>query len=402
MNGWMLILRNVLHRKTLSLLTVLAVAITISLFVLLLQSREAVEQGAQKGYGPFELVIGADGSESQLVLHSFYRLGTPTGNIPHSVLESLQREPEIEAAYAMTAGDQFNGFPIIGIDPGYFQTRYADRSLAQGHLYKQLGEVTVGYEVARKLNVRVGDEFHGGHGLVESHSMDEDEHGEEEHDAHASFSYHVVGILPKLNTADDRTVFTTVDHAWAVHAHQSEQRDVTAVLVKPRSLLGAQMVKLKYDKLEKVQAVYASKAVGDVLNFVDTGTQLILIVMLICVLLAAVSLLLSLTAAVQERKKDVGLLRLIGKSRSYILGILVGEGALLTAAGLVLGLVAGHLIGWLISDPLFIYAGIRLGGLAPAGDLLLLTLGTLVLGAVASLIPAARIYRVDALTLFRH
>lgn len=71
MSLFKLTLRNLLHRRFLSLLTVCAVAVTVAFIVLLSLSRQSVEQGAKKGYGPFDLVIGAAGSETQLVLNTF-------------------------------------------------------------------------------------------------------------------------------------------------------------------------------------------------------------------------------------------------------------------------------------------------------------------------------------------
>lgn len=391
-----------IHRKSLTFLTIFSVMITIALFVVLLLSKEGVENGAEKGYGPFELVIGADGSESQLVLNTFYRVGTPTGNISHDVLDAIKKEPETESVFGMTTGDSHNGFPIVGIDPGYFPARYQDRQLKSGSLYRQLGEVTVGYYAAKELGVRVGDEFHGSHGLVEEHSAEEENEEEEHEDEHHSFTYKVVGILPKLNTPDDRAIFTTIDYAWVVHKGQSEHRDVTAIMVKPKSLLGAQNLKLKYDQMDNIQAVYSSKAVADVLNMVDSGAQLITIAMAICVVLAAVSLLLSLTAAVQERKKDVGLLRLIGKPRSFIFLNLLGEGLLLTSIGLIAGLLLGHLSAWVMSDTVFTHTGVQLNaGMLASGELVL-ALATIGLGSIATMGPAFRLFRVDPVTLFRN
>ncbi|WP_019533057.1 ABC transporter permease [Paenibacillus ginsengihumi] len=400
MNGWKLLWRNMLYRKSLSLLTIFAVAVTVSLFVLLLLCKDGFERGAANGYGPFELVIGAEGSESQLVLNTFYRAGAPTGNIPLEVLQAVSEENQVDAAFGMTAGDHYNGFPIVGMDPAYFPVRYGDRHLKEGRLYGQLGEVTLGYAAAQSLGVRVGDQFSGAHGLIGHHELEE-EHGDHEEDAHESFKYTVVGVLPKLNTADDRAIFTTMDYAWAVHDHQQGAREVTAILVKPKSLLGAQSVKQKYDQWDRVQAVYTSKAVADLLNMVDTGSQILTLVMTICVLLAASSLLLSLTAAFHERKKDIGLLRLIGKSKSYILLTLLGEGMVLTAAGLAAGLLVGHAAGWLISEPLFTATGIQLEGFRLSANEVYITASALALGAIASIIPAVRLYRVDAQSLFR-
>ncbi|MBC8080469.1 MAG: ABC transporter permease [Gorillibacterium sp.] len=412
MNGWTLLRRNIIHRKSLSLLTITAVAITVFLFVILLLVREGIERGAEKGYGPFEVVVGADGSESQLVLNTFYRAGTPTGNIPFSVMESIQQEQDVEVAFGLTVGDNYNGFPIVGIDPAYFPTRYQDRKLRDGKLYSSLGEVTIGYYVAKELHLRIGDEFYGAHGILgqggeqlaaEEHEAESEQASGEEHpDEHVSFSYLVTGILPKLNTSDDRAIFTTMDYAWAVHQLEHDaDKEVTAVIIKPNSLLATQSLKQKYDQLDNVQAVYTSKAVADILNMVDTGTELMTFVMAICVLLAAVTMVLSLTAAVQERKKDVGLLRLIGKSKSYILLNLVGEGVLLTALGLVLGILLGHLGGWALTDSLFTRTGIHIAsGHFATGEATLLVVA-LAIGAAAAVIPALRIYRVDALSLFK-
>ncbi|OXM85180.1 ABC transporter permease [Paenibacillus rigui] len=405
-----LLWRNMLHRKALSLLTVFSVAVTVALLVFLILCSRGVEQGAEQGYGPFELTIGAKGSSTQLALNTYYHVGSPTGNIPYEVFTEIQKEDQAAAAFAMTTGDNYNGYPIVGIDAGYFLTRYGDRQLEAGTVYAKTGEAVVGSHIARTLGLQVGDTFHGGHGLVhESGHPDGDEEeaeeagaSHEEHEAHQSFGYKVVGILPVLHTSDDRAVFTTLDYAWAVHAsQQGAHKDVTSILVKPKSLVGAQALKNKYDKLEKVQAIYTSKAVADVVNMVDKGSQIIHIVTGLCIVLAAVSILLSLTAAVNERKKDVGLLRLIGKTKSFVWLSLIGEGLLLTLIGCVIGLVAGHVGSYAGRNALFDFSGIQLDAWKFTVDELWLIAGTLVVGLLASLGPAMKVYRVDPMQLFR-
>jgi len=398
MNGWVLLWRNLMYRKTLSLLTVLAVAVTVALLVFLLLCSDGLEQGAEKGYGPFEVTIGAQGSESQLALSTYYHVGAPTGNIPFDVYEQVRRENDLDAAYAMTTGDNYNGFPVVGIDTGYFLTRYGDKQLQAGRLYAKLGETVVGAYVAKSLHLRVGDTFHGAHGLVEGAA---DEVGDE--DEHAQFAYTIVGILPPLRTPDDRAVFTTLDYAWAVHhAEQSgAERQVTAIMVKPKSLLGTQAIKLKYDKMNQVQAIYSSKAVADVVNVVDKGGQAVSVVTALCIVLAAISVLLSLIAAVNERQKDVGLLRLLGKSRTFIWFALLGEGLLLTGIGLVLGLIAGHVGGYFGRDAVFAFSGVQIDAWRVMPDEWAVAAGTLIVGALSSLGPALKAYRVDPLQLFR-
>lgn len=421
MSLFRLTLQNLLHRRFLSLLTVCAVAVTVAFIVLLSLSRQSVEQGAKKGYGPFDLVIGAAGSETQLVLNTFYHIGAPTGNIPLAVLHQVEQDQEVDTAFAMTTGDQHQGFPIVGIDSGYFVTRYGDRNLKEGALYKHTGETIIGSYVAESLGLHIGDTFTGSHGLVQGdiyatvevkHEEDEKEHtagaagnstkaehGEEY--AHESFRYTVSGILPALHTPDDRAIFTTIDYAWAVHGLTPEEREITAVLVKPASLLGAHELRQALDGRNGVQAAYTSQAVSDVLNAVDQGAQLLGVLTALCVILAAITILLSLIAAAGERTKDVGLLRLLGKSRTYVWLTLTGEGLLVTTAGLVAGMLLGHLSAYLVKDVLFARAGIQLEPYQWMPDHWLIAGGALSIGLLSSLGPAFRMYRMHPLALFK-
>ncbi|OPH58606.1 ABC transporter permease [Paenibacillus ferrarius] len=398
MNLLTLLWRNVLHRKTLSLLTIMSVGVTVALVVFLLLCSDGLEKGAEKGYGPFEVTIGAKGSATQLALNTYYHIGAPTGNIPYTLLDEVRKDPSVDRAYAMTTGDNYNGFPIVGMEAEYFLTRYgADKQMAQGKIYEKLGDTIVGSHVASTLGLHVGDKFQGAHGLVKG-AVDDD--GDE--DEHHSFTYTIVGILPPLFTSDDRAVFTTLDYAWAVHESQkTEKKEVTTILVKPKTLLGAQSIKTTYGQMNNVQAIYTSKAVADVVNVVDKGTQALSVVTVICILLAAGSILLSLVAAVNERKKDVGLLRLIGKTKTFIWVSLIGEGILLTFIGLIGGLLAGHAGGYASREAVFEYSGLQIQTwhFMPGEGWLIV--GTLLIGIIASIGPALQAYRVDPLQLFK-
>ncbi|WP_410512526.1 FtsX-like permease family protein [Paenibacillus sp. BR2-3] len=398
-------LRNVLHRRFLSLLTICAVAVTVAFIVLVSLAQDSVEQGAEKGYGPFDLVIGAEGSETQLVLNTFYHIGAPTGNIPLAVLEQVKRDSGVEKAYAMTTGDNYGGFPVVGIDPEYFLTRYGDRNLEQGTIYRNTGEAIVGSYVARTLGLKAGDTFSGAHGLVQQDEHEDElvngEEHEEEEDSHTSFNYTIVGILPDLNTPDDRAIFTTLDYAWAVHGLDEKDKEITAVLVKPGSLLGAHDLKGSLDGSNGVQAAYTSKAVSDVVNAVDQGSRLVGVLTSLCVVLAAISILLSLIAAVGERTRDAGLLRLLGKSRGYVWMTLTSEGLVITAAGLLMGLLLGHLGAYLLKDALFAQAGIQIDPFHLTGNYWMIAAGTLLIGLLSSMGPAFRLYRLSPLALFK-
>lgn len=404
MNVLQLLWRYIIHRKALSLLTIFSIAITTALLVVLLQTTEGVEQSAKKGYGPFEITLGAKGSTTQLVLNTYYHVGTPLGNIAYSVYDQVLQESETENAYAITTGDSYNGYPIVGVDPHYFLTRYGDRSLQAGSLYAETGQVVVGAHIANMLDLKLGDTFLGNHGLVQSEhqSYDTSEADTPADDDHDHFEYTITGILPPLGTADDRAVFTTLDYAWHVHGiTHAEDQMITAIMLQPKSLLGAQLLKHKYNEAVDVQAAYTSKAVADVMNVMDKGTELAGLISSLCIVLAAISLLLSLTSIATERKKDVGLMRLIGKSRRYVWSVLIGEGLCLTIAGLVAGLLSGHFIIYLFANTLFEWTGVQVYAMHFTAGEAWLILGAIGIGLAASIGPSIQVYRVNPLHLFR-
>ncbi len=92
---------------------------------------------------------------------------------------------------------------------------------------------------------------------------------------------------------------------------------------------------------------------------------------------------------------------MIGKSRRFVWLVLIGEGLLLTATGLILGMVIGHIGSFLSTDALFDFSGIQIDAWTFASGEWLLITGTLIIGALASLGPALKVYRVDPLQLFR-
>lgn len=409
MSLWSAAWKNIWYRKTISVLTIFSVSVAMALAVFITLSQEGVEKGAAKGYGPYELVIGADGSGTQVALNTFYHLGAPVGNISYEIYEQVQSSEWVEKAYPMTKGDNYQGFEIVGTDTGYLSTRYPDVSLQEGTLYREQGEVLVGSHVADTLGLRVGDEFFGGHGAVWAET--------EQHD---NLTYRVVGILPPLFTPDDKAIFTTIDTAWLVHGgeeHEAERHDdegqeagehdqhagegdITAIVVKPKGLAELQMLKNQINQQDKVQAVYSSKAIADVVNMLDVGGKLVQLIAFTSILIAAISVLLSLSASAAERKKDIGLLRLLGKSKIYILSGMMIEGSVLTCIGMLAGMGTGHLASWAVSGMVFDYAGIQILPWAFYYSEVYIILGALALGVVASIWPALRAYHVQPLELF--
>lgn len=394
--------KNLVHKRTLSILTILAVTIASALVAFIFLVNKGLEKGVKSGYGPYELVLGADGSSSQLVMNTFYHFGVPVGNIPYEVYENVLKSGLADKAYPIARGDSYKGYSIVGTTPGYLTTRYPEAVLKKGSLFKEVGDVVVGSHVAESLSMKIGDTFHGMHGI-----NSEEEHGE--------FTFKVVGILPKLGTPDDKAIFTPIESVWKVHQHEEKEGkateahaegehagegDVTAVVVKPKGLLEAQSLKAMYTRYNGVQAAYSGKALSDILSIIDTGAQVIKIIAVASILIAGISVLLSLSAMAAERKKDIGLLRLLGKPKSYVFYGLLLEANLLTIIGILLGILAGHVISFVLRGYIFQYAGIELQVWTFLLEEIYIVVAGIIICSIAALFPAVRSYKVDPVKLF--
>lgn len=401
MNLFTLSWKNLLHRKTLTILTVLAVSVATALIVFIFLVNDGLSKNVGKGYGPFQGVVGAEGSASQLILNTFYHVGAPTGNIDYELYEELAENRFVDMAIPMTRGDSYKGSPIVGVPSDYLSIRYPEAVLQDGTIYKSAGEVVAGSYAAEQLGLEVGDEFHGEHGVTETAG------------SHEEFTFKIAGILPKLGTPDDKALFTTLDTAWLVHEdHAGEEAEsgteaehhegeITAILIKPKGIMDVAVIKANYDELDGVQVAYSGKETANILSIVDTGAGLVKIIAFATVIVAAISILLSLSAMAAERKKDIGLLRLIGKPKSYIMASMMAEANLLTISGILLGILMGHAGTYFLQDLIFSYAGINLAPFTPILAEVYLLIGGILLCTAVTLVPAIRSYRVDPVQLFQ-
>lgn len=181
--------------------TLLALA-TATLVILLLFSAQLGERLSRDSAG-IDLVVGAKGSPLQLILSSLYQIDAPTGNIPVEAKEMLERQPFVATVIPLAMGDNFRGFRIVGAEPSYLDLY--DAGIAAGRMFDRPSEVVIGADVARKLDMKLGQRFVGSHGLGEAGAG---------HD-HAPFI--VVGVMARTRTVVDRLIVTAIESVWDAH-----------------------------------------------------------------------------------------------------------------------------------------------------------------------------------------
>ncbi len=196
-------------------LTVLAVLLGVGLALVVPMSVNSFQRGAVDASRIFDLLVTAEGSETQVVLNSIYYQSAPVGNIPYRVYESLANDPRTARAVPLGFGDNYAGYPLVGTSPAYFDLRTSAQAppyyqLAEGAAFSRPFQAVVGAFVAQETGLSLGDTFQTQHGFAAT--FDPITH---------SFDYTVVGILEPTGGPSDRAIYTAIASLWEAHGQYS-------------------------------------------------------------------------------------------------------------------------------------------------------------------------------------
>lgn len=307
-------------------------------FVLLVG--EQVEQRVRRDLAGIDLVVGAKGSPMQIMLAGVFHLDTPTGNIPLETVQQLQQQPLVAEVLPLSLGDSLKGWRIVGATPAYVDL-YGAR-LQQGRLWTAPMQAVLGAEVATALGLKPGDHFAGNHGLGEGGH----EHGDQQ--------FEVVGVLARSSSVLDRLVLTDLASVWQVHeehhalddsdrAALAAEREVTLLLVRYRSPLGAALLPRWVNAQDGLQAAAPALETARLLRMVGAGREVLQGFGLLLLLSALLSVFITLLAMVRERQGDLALLRLMGAPARRLAALVGWQAVMLVTLSVGLGLGLAHL-----------------------------------------------------------
>jgi len=376
-------------RRLLTLLHVLLLALGMATLVFLLLFTSQAQQRLERDAKGVDLVVGAKGSPLQLILSSIYHADIPTGNIPLEEAQALAKNRLIATAVPVSLGDSFRGHRIVGTDERFFALYGA--TLARGTMFAGEMEAVLGSETARRTRLDVGSTFVGAHGMAQASTSE-----------HADHPYKVTGVLAPTGTAVDRLVLTSLESVWEVHgghAAPAAGREITALLVRYASPIAALQLPRLVNATTSMQAASPAYEGARLMNLVGAGVDTLRVFALVLMAGAALSVFIALTTALEERRHDLALLRVLGARPSALVTLVAAEGMTLVVAGAILGLILGHgaaqAFGSLLAGP---ERWPVTGWAWESGEAWLL-LGAMLLGAVTCLLPAYLAYRRDPAAL---
>ncbi|WP_273124866.1 ABC transporter permease [Bacillus weihaiensis] len=354
-------LKSLKGRKTSSLFLIISIAIAVALTCSVLLISSGVEDGIKKQAESYDLIVGAEGSPLQLTLNSLMYVDTPTGNVSYELYESLVKDDKVLKAIPLALGDSYKGRSIVGTNLEFFEPfreGLPDRfTLKEGEWFAKSGEVVLGSQLAKDADLRIGDEFHGNHG-VGNHALE-----------HEDYSYEVVGILNSTGTADDQAIFTPIESVWEVHDHEGDdssseehedEKEITALLIKPEQLGLAPLIKNEIEAFADVQAVYPVTVLRQLLDTFTSGTAIAMILVGVALFMAMLFIVFAILSSVNQRKKETEILKALGVSRSKVLLNLLLEQIILSFIGTSIGGVLTVITYFIVKEYSFATLGLML------------------------------------------
>ncbi len=344
-----LALRSISNRAGTALLTILTVAISVTLFLTVEKVRHGARASFENTISGVDLIVGARSSSVNLLLYSVFHIGDATNNITWDSYQAVANAPGVAWTVPISLGDSHRGYRVVGTTPAYFEHyQYGGgRALvfAEGRSFETLFETVIGAEVARALGYQLGEEIIVAHGTGAVSFIEHDNN-----------PFTITGILAPTGTPMDRSVLVSLEAIEAIHlegptgagtglsVEELEAMDLTPNAITAFFVgLDTPVVALRLQRqvntypTEPLQAIIPGVALAQLWGIVGAAERTLAAVAAFVVLTGLVSILTAVLTSLNERRREMAILRALGARPGHIFTLLVTESAGLALAGALLG-----------------------------------------------------------------
>ena len=406
--------RSAWNRRGTLALVVFSIALSTLLLLSFERMRTDVRASFSQSVSGTDLIVGARTGSVQLMLYSVFHIGGATNNIRMASIDAIAKHRAVEWVVPISLGDSHRGFAVIGTTAAYFtRFQYADHQalrLAQGRAFSGdlngLYDAVIGAEVADALGYRLGQKIvlsHGGGGLPGSE--------------HADKPFTVVAVLARTGTPVDRAVHVSLEAIEAIHLDWASGAPMPGVVIPPEQArkfdlapkqVTAALVGLKGRVAvfavqrfvanyadEPLMAVLPGVALDELWQVVGVGEKALLGLSALVAIVSLAGLVAVVLAGLNERRRELAVLRAVGAGPRHVLFLLAGEGVLITWLGVAIGTLLTVLLIALAGPWAQARFGIALRLAEPSLSQWALLGAVLVAGVLASLVPGWRAYRLS-------
>jgi putative ABC transport system permease protein len=395
--------KSLMNRKGSVILTLVAVALSVALFLGVDKARTGAREGFGNTISGTDLIVGAPTGTVNLLLYSVFRMGNATAEVSWPTYQKIADRPDVAWTVPISLGDSHRGFRVLGTTNDYFvHYKYGHGQplkLAEGEEFSDLFDAVIGADVARELGYEMGTP------LVLSHGLGAASLGA----GHENRPVRVVGILTPTGTPVDRTVHVSLEAITAIHvgwetgaknplADTIDEKMIRSFDLTPKSVtaffVGLQRKgtilttrrAINTNKGEPLMAIIPGEALAELWSVTAFAERALMAVSVFVIAVGLVSILTSILTSLNERRREMSILRAVGARPGHIFSLLVLEAGLVGFLGAVIGIVLIHAI-LLVAGPMVeARYGVSLAGTGPGltdlYTLLAVTLASLLIGMV--------------------
>lgn len=311
--------KNLLRRKVRTALTIVSVAIAVSILFSLVAFNVGYEREMKKelGYLGYHILIvpkGCPYEAASLVLHG----GKFPRYLQEAYIEKIKKVEGIDKVSKLFMDSEVNPKTketkiYFGIDKEFleFKRRW---KFKEGGFFKDLSSIFVGSYVAETKNLKIGDRVNV---LGEELTL--------------------TGILDRMGDQDDGFYFM---HIKTLTRLSNKEGTLVAIPLKVRDLSKIEEISEKLRLTESEMNVVSMKEVtGTIMGLVSSTRVLILAVVLISTIIGGVGVLNTILMSVFERIRELGMMKAVGASRIDVFKLIWIETLIICTTGGVLGCI---------------------------------------------------------------
>ena len=402
-----LALKSVLNRKATAILTILTVAVSVILLLGVERVRTEAKSSFANTISGTDLIVGGRSGQVNLLLYSVFRIGNATNNIDWKSYQEFSQHKAVKWAIPVSLGDSHKGFRVMGTNHSYFENyRYGSKqplTFQQGKEFNELFDVVIGADVAKKLDYKIGDQIILAHGISDVAFS-----------RHDNLPFKIVGILAPTGTPVDKTVHVSLEAIEAIHVgwesganlghtpdaetlktYDFEPQQITAMMLGLKSKIQTFALQREINnyRQEPLSAIMPGIALHELWGMMSVAEQALLIVSGFVVVAGLLGMLSSLLTSLQERRREMAILRAMGARPRHVFGLLISEASALTFLGITLGVAVLFALIAVVAPIVQQSYGINISISAITPHEWKLLMLVQVAGIIIGFIPAFRAYR---------
>ncbi|WP_454441615.1 ABC transporter permease [Vibrio bathopelagicus] len=402
-----LALKSVLNRKATAILTILTVAVSVILLLGVERVRTEAKSSFANTISGTDLIVGGRSGQVNLLLYSVFRIGNATNNIDWKSYQEFSQHNAVKWAIPISLGDSHKGFRVMGTNHSYFENyHYGSKqplTFQKGKEFNQLFDVVIGADVAKKLDYKIGDHIILAHGISDVAFS-----------RHDNLPFTIVGILTPTGTPVDKTVHVSLEAIEAIHvgwesganlghtpdaktlkSYDFQPKQITAMMVGLNSKIQTFALQREINnyRQEPLSAIMPGIALHELWGMMAVAEQALLIVSGFVVIAGLLGMLSSLLTSLQERRREMAILRAMGARPRHVFGLLISEASALTFLGITLGVAVLFALIAVVAPIVQQSYGINISISAITPHEWKLLMLVQVAGIIIGFIPAFRAYR---------